>query len=98
MEDPTTTTDAITSRTRSGAGHVVFKVDEADQLVSLTPTWSRVTGFGVVRSLGRPLTEFIHVADWSEVEQQFARLCGCPTTVTFNAGSCDWWAVTCRSR
>jgi PAS domain S-box-containing protein len=66
-----------------GAGHVVFKSDEADQLVSLTPTWSRVTGFGVVRSLGRPLTEFIHVADRGQVEEQFARLCDCPTTVTF---------------
>lgn len=59
-----------------GVGHVVFQVDEAERLVSVTPTWSRLTGFGVVRSLGRPLTEFVHVDDRDEVTRRLAGLAG----------------------
>jgi PAS domain S-box-containing protein len=46
-----------------GAGHVVFHLDQADRLVSLTPTWSQLSGFGVVRSVGAPLQDFLHRED-----------------------------------
>lgn len=46
-----------------GAGHVVFHLDQADRLVSLTPTWSRLSGFGVVRSVGAQLQDFLHRDD-----------------------------------
>jgi GAF domain-containing protein len=42
-----------------GAGHVVFHVDEQHRLVSVTPTWARLTGYGVVRSIGQPLGNFV---------------------------------------
>jgi signal transduction histidine kinase len=45
------------------AGHVVFHLDQTDQLVSLTPTWSQLSGFGVVRSLGARLQDFVHPED-----------------------------------
>ena len=45
------------------AGHVVFHLDQGDRLVSLTPTWSQLSGFGVVRSLGAQLTDFLHTDD-----------------------------------
>ena len=50
-----------------GAGHVVFHLDDADRLVSLTPTWAQLSGFGVVRSVGTRLQEFIHVEDRDRV-------------------------------
>jgi PAS domain S-box-containing protein len=46
-----------------GAGHVVFHLDQDDRLVSLTPTWSQLSGFGVVRSLGTPLQDFVSKDD-----------------------------------
>lgn len=46
-----------------GAGHVVFQLDGWCRLVSLTPTWSGLTGYGVVRSLGRQLQDFVHHDD-----------------------------------
>ncbi|QBX56745.1 GHKL domain-containing protein [Nocardioides seonyuensis] len=45
------------------AGHVVFHLDQSDRLVSLTPTWSQLSGFGVVRSLGARLSDFLHTED-----------------------------------
>ncbi|MFC5730639.1 MULTISPECIES: sensor histidine kinase [Nocardioides] len=42
-----------------GAGAVVFHLDQADRLVSLTPTWSKLSGFGVVRSVGARLEDFL---------------------------------------
>jgi PAS domain S-box-containing protein len=41
-----------------GAGDVVFHLDDDGRLVSLTPTWARMTGFGAVRSLGRHLSDY----------------------------------------
>jgi GAF domain-containing protein len=41
-----------------GAGDVVFHLDDDGRLVSLTPTWARMTGFGAVRSLGRHLFDY----------------------------------------
>lgn len=55
-----------------GAGHVVFHLDQSDRLVSLTPTWSQLSGFGMVRSVGTPLQEYFHrddresFAEWLE--------------------------------
>lgn len=46
-----------------GAGHVVFHLDQTDRVVSLTPTWSQLSGFGVVRSAGARLEDFLHVDD-----------------------------------
>jgi PAS domain S-box-containing protein len=45
------------------AGHVVFHLDQEDRLVSLTPTWSHLSGFGVVRSLGARLEDFLLAED-----------------------------------
>jgi two-component system, NtrC family, sensor kinase len=53
-----------------GVGNVVFHVDEQGRLVSVTPTWARLTGFGVVRSLGRPLSDFVHDYDRERVTQE----------------------------
>jgi PAS domain S-box-containing protein len=55
-----------------GAGNVVFHIDEDGRLVSLTPTWSALTGFGVVRSVGRRLSEFVHDGDRERVSGQMA--------------------------
>ena len=44
-------------------GHVVFHLDQDDRLVSLTPTWSHLSGFGVVRSLGAHLEGFFLAED-----------------------------------
>jgi len=46
-----------------GGGHVVFHVDADGRLVSVTPTWAQMTGFGAVRSLGTLLEEFVHEQD-----------------------------------
>jgi PAS domain S-box-containing protein len=46
-----------------GVGHVVFQLDDAHRLLSVTPTWVQLTGFGVVRSVGRPFDEFVHPQD-----------------------------------
>lgn len=46
-----------------GAGSVVFHLDQDDRLVSLTPTWSQLSGFGVVRSVGARLADFFRPAD-----------------------------------
>ncbi len=46
-----------------GAGHVVFHLDTQHRLLSVTPTWARLTGYGVVRSLGRSLASFAHPED-----------------------------------
>jgi PAS domain S-box-containing protein len=46
-----------------GVGHVVFQADDHDRLVSVTPTWSRLTGYGAVRSAGRQLQSFVNPAD-----------------------------------
>lgn len=52
-----------------GAGHVVFQLDERHRLLSVTPTWGQLTGFGVVRSVGRPLAEFVHPGDRTGVRE-----------------------------
>jgi PAS domain S-box-containing protein len=46
-----------------GAGHVVFHLDTQHRLLSVTPTWARLTGYGVIRSLGRSLASFAHPED-----------------------------------
>lgn len=46
-----------------GAGQVVFQLDQTGCLVSLTPTWSRLSGYGVVRSIGSQLQDFLHADD-----------------------------------
>jgi PAS domain S-box-containing protein len=53
-----------------GAGHVVFHVDQQHRLVSLTPTWARLTGYGVVRSIGQPLGNFVHPDDRHHLQEQ----------------------------
>jgi PAS domain S-box-containing protein len=57
-----------------GIGNVVFQTDEEHRLVSITPTWTRMTHFGVVRSLGRPLVEFVHDSDREHVDRQLLDL------------------------
>lgn len=55
-----------------GVGNVVFHVDSDDRLVSITPTWSQLTGFGVVRSVGQRLTDFVHEEDRHALTRQLA--------------------------
>jgi len=57
-----------------GVGHVVFHLDDRDRLVSVTPTWSRLTGFGAVRSPGRPLADYVHPDDRAAVAEQLREL------------------------
>jgi PAS domain S-box-containing protein len=57
-----------------GVGHVVFQTDEWHRLVSVTPTWSRLTGYGVIRSLSQPLLDYVHGGDREQVAQQLAGL------------------------
>ena len=66
-----------------GVGHVVFQLDEARRLVSVTPKWSALTRFGVVRSVGRPMIEFVHEADRGRVEGQLALLEASSDAITF---------------
>ncbi|WP_162248086.1 nitrogen regulation protein NR(II) [Angustibacter sp. Root456] len=53
-----------------GVGNVVFHIDEQGRLVSVTPTWAKLTGFGVVRSLGRALSDFVHEDDRDRFTEQ----------------------------
>jgi PAS domain S-box-containing protein len=53
-----------------GAGHVVVLLDKEGRLVSVTPTWSRLTSYGVIRSLGERLTEFVHPDDQELVKER----------------------------
>ncbi len=46
-----------------GVGRVVLQLDDNHRMLSVTPTWCSLTGFGVVRSVGRPLPEFVHPDD-----------------------------------
>jgi PAS domain S-box-containing protein len=55
-----------------GVGHVVFQVDDRGRLVSVTPTWSQLTGYGVVRSVGQAFRDFVHPDDRTEVDQRLA--------------------------
>jgi len=57
-----------------GAGHVVCHLDEEDRLVSVTPMWSQLTGYGVVRSVGQRLRDFVHPDDRDRFEQELRRL------------------------
>jgi len=57
-----------------GAGLVVFHTDAAGCLVSVTPTWAKLTGHGVVRSLGRPLHALMHADDGQSVETQLSQV------------------------
>jgi PAS domain S-box-containing protein len=55
-----------------GVGNVVFHLDEDGRLVSLTPTWSSLTGFSVVRSVGQRLSAFVHEDDRARVSAALA--------------------------
>jgi PAS domain S-box-containing protein len=67
-----------------GVGHVVFQADERHRLVSVTPTWSRLTGFGVVRSVSRPLVSFVHGDDRARVGGGLSELSSATTrAITF---------------
>ena len=68
-----------------GAGNVVFHLDEDGRLVSLTPTWSSLTGFSVVRSVGRRLSDFVHEDDRARV-----------STVLANAHTAAATPIECR--
>jgi PAS domain S-box-containing protein len=57
-----------------GVGHVVFHLDDRDRLVSVTPTWSQLTGFGAVRSPGQPLADYVHPDDRAAVAAQLREL------------------------
>jgi len=57
-----------------GVGHVVFHLDDRDRLVSVTPTWSQLTGFGAVRSPGQPLADYVHPDDRAAVAEQLREL------------------------
>jgi PAS domain S-box-containing protein len=50
----------------------VFHLDEDGRLVSLTPTWSSLTGFSVVRSVGQRLSAFVHEDDRARVSAALA--------------------------
>lgn len=51
-----------------GAGAVVFHLDQNDRLVSLTPTWNQLSGFGVVRSVGARLQDFLRSSDRNDFD------------------------------
>jgi two-component system, NtrC family, sensor kinase len=59
-----------------GVGHVVFHLDEDDRLVSVTPTWSQLTGYGVVRSVGQRLQDFVHPDDRKRVVARLSDMRG----------------------
>ena len=46
-----------------GSGRVVFHADQDNRLVCVTPTWSALTGYGAVRSLGVRLQDVVHPDD-----------------------------------
>jgi PAS domain S-box-containing protein len=58
----------------NGVGHVVFQTAPDGRLLSVTPTWSQLTGFGMVRSVGRPLEDFVHGADRERVAAQLRQM------------------------
>ncbi|MEJ2578341.1 MAG: ATP-binding protein [Kineosporiaceae bacterium] len=66
-----------------GVGHVVFQLDEQHRLLSVTPSWVRLTGFGVVRSVGSPLADYLHPDDRAGALTHLADLQGRNTTTTF---------------
>ena len=66
-----------------GAGHVVFQLDGWCRLVSLTPTWSALTGYGMVRSLGRQLQDFVHREDRDTVALHLADMSAGTAPSTF---------------
>ena len=53
-----------------GAGHVVFHLDLDNRFVSVTPTWSQLTGYGVVRSTRQRLHRFVHPDDRAWVDER----------------------------
>lgn len=57
-----------------GAGAVVFHLDQDDCLVSLTPTWSQLSGFGVVRSVGSRLQDYFRDEDREDFGQWIAQV------------------------
>jgi PAS domain S-box-containing protein len=66
-----------------GVGHVVFQTDPDGRLLSVTPTWSQLTGFGIVRCVGHPLEEFVHANDRDQVAEQLRQVESSDTAATF---------------
>lgn len=53
---------------------VIFQTDAQGRLTFLNGVWRRITGYRVERSLGRPLTDFLHPDDRAGVESVFSQV------------------------
>ncbi|HET9655631.1 MAG TPA: ATP-binding protein [Kineosporiaceae bacterium] len=66
-----------------GVRHVVFQTSPDGRLLSVTPTWSQLTGFGVVRSVGQPLERFVYESDRPDVVGHLERTLFSGGTIAF---------------
>ena len=53
---------------------VIFQLNTKGELTFLNPAWSEITKFPVYKSLGNPLSQFIHPQDYWLYQQQFKSL------------------------
>ncbi len=53
---------------------VIFQTDCAGNWTFLSPAWTKITGYAVADSLGRPMVEFLHPDDRAACEESRAQL------------------------
>ncbi|ATE62543.1 PAS domain-containing sensor histidine kinase [Thauera sinica] len=83
---------------------VIFRLDEAGQLVFLNAAWKRLSGYDVAQSLGRPLIDFLHPDDRETAHQRFEamahgtdRECSCQLRLRTRTGEIRWTELTGRT-
>lgn len=76
---------------------VIFQTDEKGMLSFLNGAWERLTGHSVKRSLGKPLSDFLHPDDRRSVEDTFQKVlnggittCSCQTRLRTRKGEIRW--------
>lgn len=83
---------------------VIFQTDASGKLTFLNGIWRRITGYRVERSLGRPLTDFLHPDDRASVETMFFQVsagalpeCKCQLRLRTRKGEIRWIEAAGRS-
>jgi PAS domain S-box-containing protein len=84
---------------------VIFQTDSDGRLSFLNGVWHSLTGHQIERSLGKPLTDFLHPDDCPGVTRLFAQVleghlseCTCQTRLRTRKGEIRWIEASGRPR
>jgi len=82
---------------------VIFRLDVAGQLVFLNAAWTRISGYEVSQSLGRPLIDFLHPDDRPMAREKLGAMvqskltdCHCQLRLRTRAGEMRWTELSGR--